>query len=293
MSDNFYQPPKPSHNQSPIPQGNGIRRVAAGNGTIWIKKAITLFRRNPGAWISCSLVISFAMFATLFIMLLLPFLFPVLFIANSIFTGGLMIGSQKLKNYQEFNVNHLFSGFEKHLAQLATVGMFYFFGVLASVGLAIMLSNGLGHEIYSTDIQNLQNNEAEIKKLVDSLILPLLLVIGLMIPVLMCYWFAPALIVLKNYKAIEAMKTSFSACMHNIMPFLVYALVMFFGLLSISIVLRVIGSINPAVDMLLSLIFNLIAMSITMASIYTAFDDIFPSKPIPTEETGANDSLIA
>lgn len=226
-------------------------------------------------------------------MLLLPFLFPVLFIANSIFTGGLMLGCQKLKLYQEFNVNHLFSGFEKHLSQLATVGIFYFLGVLVSVGLAAMISQGVGHEIYAADIQNLQGNEAEIKKLLDSLILPLLLVIGFMIPVLMGYWFAPALVVLKNYNAVEAMKKSFCACMRNIFPFVVYGIVMFFGLLTISIVLRVIGSINPAVDMLLSLVFNLVAMSITMASIYTAFDDIFPSKSLPPEETASNDSLIA
>jgi uncharacterized membrane protein len=47
----------------------------------------------------------------------------------------------------------------------------------------------------------------------------------LAIPLLMAFWFAPALIVLRGEEPFAAMKASFNACLRNIPPFLVYGLV--------------------------------------------------------------------
>jgi uncharacterized membrane protein len=47
-----------------------------------------------------------------------------------------------------------------------------------------------------------------------------------MVPLLMFYWFAPALVMMHNAPPVEAMKASFTGCLRNIMPFLLYGLVM-------------------------------------------------------------------
>jgi uncharacterized membrane protein len=42
----------------------------------------------------------------------------------------------------------------------------------------------------------------------------------------MAAWFAPALVVFQQQGVIEAMKTSFSGCLKNLLPFLIYGVVM-------------------------------------------------------------------
>jgi uncharacterized membrane protein len=50
---------------------------------------------------------------------------------------------------------------------------------------------------------------------------------ALLLPVSMALWFAPALVVLNDRGAVEAMKESFAGCLKNIVPFLLYGVVLF------------------------------------------------------------------
>ena len=53
-------------------------------------------------------------------------------------------------------------------------------------------------------------------------LLVLLVCALLVVPLLMAFWFAPALIVLRGDEPVAAMTTSFRACLRNMSPFLVY-----------------------------------------------------------------------
>ena len=44
------------------------------------------------------------------------------------------------------------------------------------------------------------------------------------IPLLMAFWFAPALVALRNDEPLAAAKASFDACLRNMLPMLVYSL---------------------------------------------------------------------
>ena len=57
-------------------------------------------------------------------------------------------------------------------------------------------------------------------------LLALLVFLALIVPVAMAIWFAPALIALNGMTAVDAMKLSFKACWVNIIPFLVYGLIL-------------------------------------------------------------------
>ena len=59
------------------------------------------------------------------------------------------------------------------------------------------------------------------------LVLSILVMMALMIPVAMAIWLAPALVVLSDRGAVEAMKESFAGCLKNIVPFLLYGVVLF------------------------------------------------------------------
>jgi uncharacterized membrane protein len=49
---------------------------------------------------------------------------------------------------------------------------------------------------------------------------------ALVVPLLMAYWFAPALVVLHGMAPLDAMKASFVACLRHVVPSLVYGVVM-------------------------------------------------------------------
>ena len=101
---------------------------------------------------------------------------------------------------------------------------------------------------------------ADLQALGLGLIFALLVAAALSIPLLMAYWFAPALVALNGYSAFEAMKTSFFACLKNILPFLVYGLV--------GMVLGVIAMIPLGLGWF-------VLAPVGIASMYSSYRDIF------------------
>ena len=76
----------------------------------------------------------------------------------------------------------------------------------------------------------------------------------------MAAWFASALVALDGMEPWQALKSSFFACLKNIIPFLVYGLVM--------LVLSIIATIPLGLGWL-------VLGPLTIASIYTAYRDVF------------------
>ena len=93
-----------------------------------------------------------------------------------------------------------------------------------------------------------------------TILLAVLVALALLIPVAMAAWFAPALVVLNDMGVGDAIKASFWACLKNIVPFLVYGLILF-GL-------AIVASIPFGLGWL--------ALGPTLAaSVYAAYRDIF------------------
>jgi uncharacterized membrane protein len=59
-----------------------------------------------------------------------------------------------------------------------------------------------------------------------SIALGTLVMLFLMIPLLMAYWFAPALVMMHDMAPMAAMKESFRGCLRNIVPFIIFGFVM-------------------------------------------------------------------
>lgn len=103
------------------------------------------------------------------------------------------------------------------------------------------------------------------ERMEDILIFPTLLLAALVVtllalPVVMAYWFSPALIAIDGMRAWPAMKLSFKGCLRNILPFLLYGVAGLF--------LVILGSL----PMFLGL---LVVLPVLTASIYAAYRDIF------------------
>jgi uncharacterized membrane protein len=93
-----------------------------------------------------------------------------------------------------------------------------------------------------------------------SVVLAWLVALALSIPIYMALWFAPALVVLREMPPLEAIKASFLGCLKNILPFLVY-----------SIVLMVLG-IVAAIPLGLGW---LVLGPTLIASVYISYRDIY------------------
>jgi uncharacterized membrane protein len=83
---------------------------------------------------------------------------------------------------------------------------------------------------------------------------------ALLLPVMMAAWFAPALVVFQQQGVIESMKTSFSGCLKNIVPFLIYGVAM--------LVLAVPATLPIGLGWL-------VLGPILSATVYTSYRDIF------------------
>jgi len=243
---------------SDVPAGAGVGdegeavSVPAGDGWQWIAGGFTLFKQQPGLWIG--LVIVWAIIAIL--LGLIPLIGG---IATTLLTpvmlGGLMLGCRSLDNEEGLTFNHLFAGFSTNTGNLVIVGVLQLVAIIAVLIVAalIALVLGLMPALMSGDSNALMRAG-------PGVLIAVLVALGLMVPVYMALWFAPALVVFRDMTATEAMKTSFRACLMNIVPFLVYGI--------IGLVLAILASIPFMLGWL-------VLAPVGIASIYASYRGIF------------------
>lgn len=226
--------------------------VEAGSGLDWLKQGWALFMRNPGVWVGIALI---AMVGTA-VVAVIPLIgqlatnlvWPVL-------TGGLMAGCRTLTEGGELRLSHLFDGFRDRAGELFMVGVLWTLGVLA-IAVAAMLIAG-GGAFSAAMIGNWPGAGMAVGGLAIGL-----LFIGLAtVPLMMALWFAPALVMLRGMRATDALKASFSACLRNPLPLLLYG------------VLLVIATFVAMLPMGLGL---LVLIPVAVGSTYAAYVDLFP-----------------
>ena len=198
------------------------RQVSAGQGWQWVVQGFALFRKNPLIWLvllSIYLIIVLALSA-------IPLVGPLVsMLLAPVFSAGFLIGAKALDEGEELELPHLFAGFRTNTAQLVTVGGVYLVGNIVVAGTVMILGGGSLLSMALTAPP--QPDPAMLAGAMGGVMLALLAGLALLVPLLMAYWFAPALVVFHNMHAMDAMKLSFTACLRNMTPFLVYGAVTF------------------------------------------------------------------
>lgn len=230
----------------------GGRALAAERGWDWIAAAWTLFKKAPGVWIAIVVV----MLLLYIVLALIPLLGSLAtLILGPAFGAGLVAGARAQDDGGALRVSHLFAGFREKLGPLVVVGILY---LVASVAIALMVGLATGVGLFSmfdgTAPQSMPPGA------MFTLVIAVLIMAGLMVPVMMAVWFAPALVMFQGRDAVAAMKESFSGCLKNIVPFLIYGVVL--------MVFSVLASIPFGLGWL-------VLGPVLAASIYTSYKDIF------------------
>ncbi len=226
----------------------GGRGVSAGRGWSWIVEGWALFKESPLIWIVIFILFMFILLAVQFV----PLLGGIAGILLAPILGaGLMIGARAVHQGEALEIGHLFAGFRERTGTLAVVGLLYLAGTAVIVLAMVML---MGASILGA------MGGSSMEALGLGVVLGILVAAALSIPLVMAYWFAPALVALNGYSAFEAMKTSFSVCLKNILPFLVYGLV--------GMVLAVLATIPLGLGWF-------VLAPLGIASMYASYRDIF------------------
>lgn len=232
-----------------------IRQVPAGNAWAWIINGFNLFKANPVMWI---------ILLVIYLVIMIPVsMLPVIGSVVStllapVFAAGMMWGCQALVKNQDLEINHLFEGFKHNTSQLVKIGGIYILSLLFVTVIVVMLLDKETVELV-LEGKDLSQEQA------DGMLLPMLIALMMMTPVLMAYWFSPVLAGLHNLSAVDAMKLSFSACLKNMLPFLLYGLVLML-LLVIAIITYGLGLI--------------VVVPVMMTSLYSSYVDVFSIEQI-------------
>ncbi len=237
------------------PAGSGstgdARTVDAGQGWAWILSGFELFKKQPGNWV----VIAIILFAIMMVLAFIPFLGAIAtFLLMPVFTGGLMLGCQSLARNGTLEINQLFAGFKTQTGSLIALG-----GISIGAWIVIMLPV-MAIVFFGAYFGASAGGAAGMGGMGASFMIAMLIVFGLSILIYMALWFAPALVVLRGAAPMAAIKQSFGACVKNIIPFLVYGLVV--------LVLSIVATIPLGLGWL-------VLGPVLAASVYTAYQDIF------------------
>lgn len=233
--------------QNPVLQ---IRQVPASRAWQWIVNGFNLFKANPAMWI----ILLVIYLAIMIPVSLLPVVGSVVStLLAPVFAAGMMWGCQALMRNQDLEINHLFEGFKHNTAQLIAVGGIYMVSLLV---IAVFVVLALDKETVELLVKGKDLSPEQ----ADGMMLPILIAMLFIMPILMAYWFAPILAGLHNLSAVDAMKLSFTACLKNMLPFLLYGFI-FMVLLIIAIIPFGIGL--------------LVVIPVMMTSLYTSYVDVF------------------
>lgn len=229
----------------------GGRAVDAGRGWTWIAEGFGLFKKAPGIWIAAVVILLVIAIVLAFI----PLLGAVAtFLLMPVFVGGLMLGCRSLQGGGELEMGHLFAGFKEQTGNLLVIGaltiaswaivMLVFVAIVGTGAVTAMMSG----------------DAAGMAALGGSFVLAWLVALAISVPIYMALWFAPALVVLRGLAPVAAVKESFQGCLKNVVPFLIYGIVL--------LVLGIVAAIPFGLGWL-------VLGPVTIASVYVAYRDIY------------------
>ena len=243
------------------------RGLSAGAGMEWIGEGWKLFARAPLMWVVSILVMFVLAIVANFVPIIGSLAFQLL---QPVFAAGFVVACRSLETGGEFEIEHIFAGFKRNFANLLVVGAILLAGFVA---LLLVFAVFAGFGLVTAMIAG--NHDNILPALMASgmsIAIGTLVMLFLMVPLLMAYWFAPALVMMHDMAPIAAMKASFSGCLRNIVPFLLYGIVMF--------LLCIVASIPFGLGML-------VWVPLMVSSTYVAYRRIF------TEDATASEPAVA
>lgn len=249
-----------------------IRKLSAAHGWLWIKQGYQLIMRNPLMSITLALICASIMFVALNVPLFGPLIVVMLM---PLFMAGYMRICRALEEEEEIELLHLFNGFQKHTMRLAALSGYTLLGMMI---IAITMIY-IGGEALTTLLDSVKSaNDPQM--LVDAMwvagsgvAFSLMVGFALAFVLMLALQYAPMLVFFSNMAPFSALRASLSGSLRNIIPYIVYSLIMQGVALVLSFLPFGIGFI--------------VLLPLGLTSLYVSYRNIFPfAGEIPATQPG-------
>ncbi|TDJ35963.1 MAG: hypothetical protein E2O56_00310 [Gammaproteobacteria bacterium] len=197
------------------------RQVDVSSGWDWYVQGWSLFMKNPGMWLVTALVMMIVLAVLSWFPVIGP---PAAALINPALLGGMMYGAQQLARGASFEFPHLFQAFRDS----DRTGPMILLGLLPMAMLLIMVVF-FGAAIFSMLMGALlASKTAGISGAfsVASVLFGLLLLIPIGILLYAALFFAIPRVMLDGVNWIEAIKSSLSACLANVVPMILFLVIL-------------------------------------------------------------------
>jgi uncharacterized membrane protein len=243
------------------------RQVATEHGWFWVKQGFELFKKNPILWIALTFLATLGLIVVSNIPMvgdaLSTLLFPVIM-------AGFMQGSRALQQGRELELAHLFTGFKQNTASLITLGGVFLVSQILITQVMKMLGAGALVDLIMSG-QRVED-PAILAQAMDGAGLGMTVGMVLLFVLMIAMQFSSALVLFKQCSPIAAMQTSARACLNNLMPLSLYGAVM--------MVLSFLATASVMLGWL-------ILLPVAIATVYTAYQDLFPEQGVLTNQDAA------
>ncbi|WP_313953088.1 BPSS1780 family membrane protein [Accumulibacter sp.] len=246
--------------------------LPAAHGWRWLADGFRLFRKNH-------LLLTFLVVSYWMLMALVNVV-PVLgTIATTLcipaFSVSLMNACRNIERGVALGPQLLFSGFEKNLRALLTLGAIY---LAATVGILALSALADGGALMQLMLAGHKPDEESMTS--GDLLLATQIALVLLCPLVMAYWYAPILAAWHGLSPGKALFFSFIACVRNWRAFLVYSLAtMVAATLLPALILGVLVALLPdgiaLLTVLVTMAIVLILAPTLFASFYVSYRDVF------------------
>ena len=276
------QPPAAPESPPDGPAPLAPKTLSAGHGWLWVLHGFALFRAYPAFWFLLLLFYWLLLLLTGAVPLIGAWLATVLIPGLS---GGFMVACHAAQNKSPPLPAHLFWPFRAAATRRAQwlLGVAYLLSLVAVLGVSALVDGGALFRIMLVGIK--LNDEA---LNAPGLREAGLLAIVLYTPVMLAFWFAPALCFWHQLGAGKALFFSFFAGLRNSKAFFVYGLgwMLFAGVIPLlagallSLILP--GGLRGAsLAALIIAPYMIVVVCAMILSFYSSFVDVFGAPPAP------------
>lgn len=246
--------------------------LPAAAGWRWIGAGFMIFRRNPPL---LSMLVMAYWFTVIFLNIL-PIIGAV--VASLLIPGlsvGLMQAARNLERGQPIGLPTLYGSLRENTRTLVGLGALYLCCTVGIVGISALFDGG---DLVRYMLSGNRLEEAAVED--ADFTLSALVVLALLVPLMMAYWFAPMLAAWHRLSIGRSLFFSFVACWMNWRPFLAYGagLLLVAGIIPGVLLGVILGLFPESQSFMTGLIMVpmvLIIAPAIFASIYVSYRDIF------------------
>ncbi len=245
-----------------------IRPVDASHGWRWITAGAVFFRQTQARW----LLLIALLFIGSRVLLAIPVVGMIAVLIAPNFLAGLAHGAEALEQGKPLRLGYLASGFLRNAARLVTIGGVSLVGQFLTLMAMVLIGGEAIGSVAKTMTAAGTTPETiqAMRAAAPGLMLALLVGFVLSVPLMMAVWFAPLLVFFNDLKPVPALLLSLSACLRNILPFLVYGM----AVLVPVVVLMPVSLAARQPDLALWLL-----APVLVPSIYAGYRDLFAAAP--------------